>query len=238
MKKAKIKIPSNSLPLVLFVLVGCILAYVIYLRVNAVSMGKNMGSSMGSLAGKAVGSVEGMTKGRIKGNEEGKKAGLSAEDTVAEVANKMRQIENLQVLVASVKLRDFHSIGDNVAYAALYLAKGDYVFTIDLSEAVIRIGDNELIIELPNPEGTLYIDESSVNKIAEYQRKWFNGSAEDGYNAYLNTRKKLQEASEETLDNYEELFAAAKDAGEKQVTRLAQTVGTFSNVSVIWKEGE
>ena len=157
---------------------------------------------------------------------------------MAEVANKMRQIENLQVLVASVKLRDFHSIGDNVAYAALYLAKGDYVFTIDLSEAVIRIGDDELIIELPDPKGKLCIDESSIEKIAEYQQKWFNGSAEDGYYARLNTQKKLREAAEDTLDNYEELFASAKDAGEKQVKRLAQTVGTFSHVSVIWKEGE
>ena len=239
MKKFIKKIPKAGLPIILCVLMACVLVYAISLRINASSMGGGLGSSAGSLVGKAIGSLEGMTTGRVEGITAGKEAGLSAEDTEAEIANQIQQVENLEVLVASVKLSNFHTIGneDNPNYAALYLVNGNVVFTVDMSVAEITVQEDGLHIVLPKPVGTLYLDDSSVEKVAEYQKKFFNGSAEDGFDAYLNTMAKMQEATEETLDNYDVLISSAREAAVNQVTLLAQSVSTsYDNVVIEWAE--
>lgn len=231
------KIPKNSLLVVLCVLVGCVMIYTIYLRINATSMGGGIGAGTGSVVGKAVGSLEGMTKGRVEGTEAGKQAGLSAEDTEAKIANQLQQMENLEVLVASVKLSNFHTIGQGKDYAALYLVNGNVVFTVDMSKAQIVSGADKLKVTVPKPVGTLYLDESSVEKVAEYQRKFFNGNAEDGFDAYLNTMKKMQEASEETLSNYDDLENSARQAAENQISLIAKSVSTaYEEVEIAWAE--
>ena len=227
MKKLK-SAPINGILLVLLVLVACIFSYFATLRMNAKNIGGGLGTGAGSIVGKAIGSLEGMTKGRKEGTEAGRSAGLSAEDTSAEIATELQQTAELEVLVASVKLKDFHTIGDDINYAALYLVNGNVVFTVDLSQADIEPIENGLHVTLPSPKGTLYLDESSVKKVAEYQKKFFNGSAEDGFDAYLNTMKHMQEASEETLNNYDTLISAAKESAKKQVLLLAQGVQTGS----------
>lgn len=237
MKKILKKIPKNGIPVILCVLMGIILANTINLRMNAASLGGGLGTGAGSLVGKAIGSLEGMTTGRVEGAAAGKAAGLSAEDTEAEIANQIQQVEKLEVLVASVKLSNFHTIGkeDNPNYAALYLVNGNVVFTVDLSVADISMQSDGLHMVLPKPVGSLYLDDSSVEKVAEYQKKFFNGSAEDGFDAYLNTMAKIQEATEETLDNYDVLIASARSAAENQVTLLAKSVSTTNrNVIIEW----
>ena len=234
-KIAKTVLKSSPL-IVLFVAVLCIMIYTIYLRINATSIGGGIGAGTGTVVGKAIGSLEGMTLGRAKGTEAGKQAGLSAEDTKARIASDIHEMENLEVLVASVKMSDFHAIGgDNKAYAALYLANGNVVFTVDMSQAQIEEGDDGLHILLPGPKGTLYIDDSSVEKVAEYQRKLFNGSAEDGFDAYLNTMRKMQQASEETLSNYDFLLNSARQSAERQVKLIVKAVSTSnSDVLIEW----
>ena len=213
--------PSDTLLLLMAVL----LIFTVYWRITAESIGSRLGTDTGSAVGKAIGSFQGMTKGRKEGNEAGKAAGLKAEDTEAVVSNQLQQIENLEVLVASVKLSNFHEIGKEDShryYAALYLVNGNVVFTVDMSQAEISAQSDDLHIKLPKPKGTLYLDDSSVEKVAEYQTKIFNGSAEDGFDAYLNTMTKVQETSEETLANYEALVSAAEQAATNQVTLLAK----------------
>lgn len=226
MKKLQKKILNIVGSPVLFVLVACILFGAVALRWNATSFGSDLGAAAGFAAGRMAGSLEGLTAGRKAGTEDGKTVGLSAEDTAAAISNQMQQVENLEVLVASVKLNDFHTVGKEEAptYAALYLANGTVVFTVDLSQAQIQAQNNMLYIVLPQPVGNLYIDESSVEKVADYQKKFFNGSAEDGFDAYLNTMIKIQQATEETLNNYDVLASSAKQAAEHQVTLLAQSV--------------
>lgn len=221
-------VPKKGKLAVLLVLVACMFIRAIISCVNAKDLGGGLGTGAGSLVGKAIGSLDGMTRGKTEGTEAGRAAGLSAEDTVAEIANELKRTEELEVLAASVKLSNFHSIGEDKDYAALYLVNGNVVFTVDLSTADIIPMADGLHVTLPLPKGTLYIDESSVEKVAEYQRKFFNGNAEDGFDAYLNTMKHMQEATEETLDNYDTLIAAAKEAAVKQVTLLAQAVSTVS----------
>jgi len=225
------KIPKDGLPIILCVLIAIAMIYSINLRIQASSIGSGIGSGTGSIVGKAVGSFEGMGKGITEGTKAGKEEALSAEETVADISNRIQKSENLEVLVASVKLTNFHTIGKD--YAALYLANGNVVFTVDMSKAEVRKENKNLYITLPKPAGNLYIDNSSISKVAEYQRKIFNGSAEDGFDAYLNTLKKVQAASEETLDNYDALLTSAEDAAERQVTLLAEGVSTDSDQKII-----
>lgn len=224
MNKISKKFPKITSFGMVLVLMAILLIFTFYWWINARSIGNEIGSDTGSIVGKAVGSFLGMTDGKKKGEQAGRDAGLKAEDTAAVISNQLHQLENLEVLVASVKLSNFHSVGQEKSskyYAALYLVNGNAVFTVDMSQADISARSGDLYIKLPKPKGSLYLDDSSVEKVAEYQTKLFNGSAEDGFDAYLNTMTKMQEASEETLDNYEALILAAKKAATNQVTLLA-----------------
>ena len=224
MNKISKKFPKITSFGMVLVLMAILLIFTFYWWINARSIGNEIGSDTGSIVGKAVGSFLGMTDGKKKGEQAGRDAGLKAEDTAAVISNQLHQLENLEVLVASVKLSNFHSVGQEDSskyYAALYLVNGNAVFTVDMSQADISARSGDLYIKLPKPKGSLYLDDSSVEKVAEYQTKLFNGSAEDGFDAYLNTMTKMQEASEETLDNYEALILAAKEAATNQVTLLA-----------------
>lgn len=221
MDKSLKKLHSIAIPLIGCVLAACFLAFAIYYNAIAEARGNSLGQKTGTIVGKAIGSLEGITKGREEGIEEGKAAGLSASDTEADMANEIRKAENLEVLVASVKITDFQSIGDDVDYAALYLLKGEVVFSVDLSQAKIEDQGNGIQITLPLPHGELYIDQSQIDKVAEYQKHFFSGSAQDGFDAYLNSMAKVGETSVETLDNYDFLIEAAKEAAEKQVKQLA-----------------
>lgn len=231
------KLPSFAVPLIGCVLAACFLAFALYYNATAASRGNSIGQETGALVGKAIGSLEGITKGREEGPEAGKAAGLSARDTKADIANEIRKIENLEVLVASVKINDVHSIGENVDYAALYLLKGDVVFSVDLSQAEIEEQGNGIQITLPLPHGKLHIDQSQIKKVAEYQKHFFSGRAEDGFDAYLNSMLRVYEASTETLDNYDVLIEAAKKSAEKQVRQLALSVAVNTHqVNVNFKE--
>lgn len=226
MKKSSKKFLNAVSSPILFVLVACILFGAVALRRSAKSFGSNLGEAVGSAVGRMAGSLEGLTTGRKAGTEAGKAAGLSAEDTAATISNQMQQVEILEVLVSSVKLKNFHTEGQEAdpTYAALYLANGTAVFTVDLSQAQIQAQNDALHIILPQPVVNLYIDESSIEKVADYQKTFSNGSAEDGFDAYLKSMAKIHQVTEETLDNYDMLIDSAKQATEHQVTLLVQSV--------------
>ncbi len=234
MKKLLKKIPKSGIYIIPCVFIACVLIYVIILRVNAESMGTTFGQSAGSQVGKFVGSFEALTDYR-EAYAEGREQGLSAEDTTAEVANKIKEVERLEVLVASVKLNDIHTVGDD--YAALYLLKGDAVFAVDLSKAEITEESDGLHISLPQLEMDLIVDQSKIEKVAEYQKLLFNGSSEDGFDAYLNSMAKIVEESEETLVNYDSLKKTAEETAIKQVEQLANSVAVEKrDVIVTFKE--
>ncbi len=196
---------------------------VLFVALNFTLGAKSFGGNLGTGVGKAIGSLEGMTKGYSEGTAAGKAKGLSAEDTEANIASSLKKSEKLEVLVASVKLSNFHTIGEeeNPDYAALYLANGTVVFTVDLSQADVNLDGDTLCIVLPLPEsGKLCIDESSIKRKSQYQKNFFSGSADSGFDAYINTMKKQGTVSEETLSNYSELLEAAKLSAENQVKKL------------------
>lgn len=238
MKKVIKKLPAYVAPIIGCVFAACLLAIALYYNNRATSIGNHIGQGTGAMVGKAIGSLEGITTGRAEGKAAGKETGLSAQDTKTDIESEIKEVGNLEVLVASVKIKDFHAIGEDVKYSALYLMKGEVVFSIDLSKAEIQTSEGGLKILLPLPTGELYIDQRQVDKIAEYQEYFFSGSSEDGYNAYINTLKKIQSSSVESLSNYNELIEAAKISAKKQVRQLALTVSlNTQEATVQFKEG-
>lgn len=234
MKNLLKKIPKTGTYTIPCVFIACVLIYVIILRVNAESMGTTFGHSTGSQVGEFVGSFEALIDYR-EAYAEGKEQGLSAEDTTAEVANKIKEVERLEVLVASVKLNDIHIVGED--YAALYLLKGDAEFIVDLSNAEITEESDGLHIILPQLEWDLKVDQSKTEKVAEYQKLLFNGSSEDGFDAYLNSMAKIVKESKEKLVNYDSLKKTAEETAIKQVSQLANSVAVEKReIIVTFKE--
>ena len=197
-----------------------VLIHSIDLNNDAISTGEAIGGSTGILVGKAIGSVEGLTKGREEGFAAGKKEGLSAKDTVLTIKNVVSECQKLEVLVASISIKNFHEIGNKTQYAALYLANGEIIFTVDLSKLEVEEKSDCLEVTVPVPESKFVIDEQSIKKIDEYQTKFFNGKTEDGFESYLNTMRELHGKVEDNIDNYEELLQDAKNSAKKKIENL------------------
>lgn len=209
-------------------------------RFQAGRNGADLGASLGTNSGKLVGSIEGFSEAAAA-YDAGKKIGLSAEDTESRVANTLSRVEKLEVLVASVKLSDCHKVGTagDETYAALYLISGEVVVTVDLGKSKVDDSGENLVIILPEPEAELRLDQEKIERKASYIRTVFNGSAEDGYDAYLNSMAALSEKSTEELQNYESIIASAKAAAEKQVKELVgATTINEKNVVILFENIE
>lgn len=190
---------------------------------RSAEIGTGIGSGAGKLTGMAVGSYKGVTEGLEDGFSEGKAAGLSAEDITADITQAVREVGNLQVLAANVEIPDYHEVGKK--YAALYLFRGSAVFSVDLTRAsVSRTAEGEVIILLPEPDVSVNINDSETELLAEYQRKFFNGSADDGFQAYLNTLRSIDSIAPEKVSNYEVLMDMARNSAKKQTEMLASGI--------------
>ena len=149
-KKILKNLTPNAFLVIGCILAGCIFLYAVGLRQSASSIGNGVGVSAGTVVGKAIGSWEGLTRGSSEGEKAGREEGLSAEDTLISISNRIHQMEKLEVLAADVKLKNFHTIGKQQDYAALYLASGNVVFTVDLSRAKTSQQGNTFKIMLPD----------------------------------------------------------------------------------------
>ena len=187
------------------------------------NIGASIGSGAGKMTGLAVGSYRGVTDGLEKGADAGKEAGLNSDDLTMEISNAIREVGKLEVLVANVEIPDYHEVGKK--YAALYLFRGSAVFSVDLSKASIsKTAEGEVIILLPEPEAVVNINDSETELLAEYQRKFFNGSADDGFQAYLNSLRLIDQISLEKVSNYDVLMNMSKNSAKKQVEMLTGNV--------------
>ena len=210
--------PPVLLLLALLVAGACGLFYF-----KSAEIGAGIGSGAGKVTGMAVGSYRGVTEGIESGLTEGKAAGLGAEDITMEISNTVREVGDLEVLVANVEIPDYHEVGKK--YAALYLFRGSAVFTVDLNKAsVSRTADGEVIILLPDPTAVVRINDSETELLAEYQRRFFNGSADDGFQAYLNSLKLIDSIALEKVSNYDVLMDLARSSARKQTEMLASGV--------------
>ena len=226
----EVKRKKPLIPLFLFALCVAALVFSITTIVPLVKLAKDtgraVGDTAGTVAGLAVGSVEGATQGVQEGYVEGTEEGLSANDTVVELAKdiegSIRDLGQLQVLAVNVDLPTYHEVGKK--YAALYLLRGNAIFTVDLSKMDVTYNENKISILLPAPEVKLNIDHSETELMAERQRVFFNGKDSDGLKAYLNTLKIGKNRVENEIANYDALMELASAFAKKQIEDLANAV--------------
>ncbi len=190
------------------------------------SLGSGIGTITGTAVGAAVGSARGMTEGTSQGIADGEAEGLSAEDTTADMEDTMEAVGMLEVLVAGVTLENINEIGDT--YKGLYLIDGDAVFAVDLTQAEISYSSDgkNVYILLPEPELTLYLNQSSTEKLAEIQNFSWTVNARDGLSAYLNSMTETVEKVEECLTNYDSLLETAEESAKSQVGQLVTRICT------------
>ena len=191
---------------------------------SAQGIGEKVGVASGKAVGVAVGSFKGVTEDYPKGFEEGKEAGKSAEDTRVEMQNSLTEINRLEVLVSSFKVNNYHQFSDK--YAALYLAKAEAVFTVDLSKASVDASDDgmTLFITIPQPDVDVYIDERKTEKAWERQKHWFSGNAEDGFDIYINSLDQIEKNARLSIQNDEAMMRSARTSAETQIEQIANGV--------------
>lgn len=238
-KRKNKKIITNILSIACMVvaIVG-VFGYALPAYNNAKNLGISVGDRTGTIVGNVIGSFDGITTGLAKGAEDGKEEGLSAKDTKSEIKNSFSEIGNLEVLEAGVKLKDVNTLGDD--YAALFLLKGVAIYSVNLKDVEINdIDANTVEIMLPPINVEIYIDESATEKLAEYQKHSWSGSAKDGFAEYMNTRAATDQSVKETMENYSNLTEAAQSSAIKQIEIIAKAAtGNKKEVVVSFKEGE
>lgn len=206
---------------------------------NAKNLGISVGDRTGTIVGNVIGSFDGITTGLAKGAEDGKEEGLNPKDTTkSDIKNSFSEIGNLEVLEAGVKLKDVNTLGDD--YAALFLLKGVAIYSVNLKDVELNdIDANTVEILLPAINVEIYIDESATEKLAEYQKHSWSGSAKDGFTEYMNTRAATDQSVKETMENYSNLTEAAQSSAIKQIEIIAKAAtGNKKEVVVSFKEGE
>ena len=236
----RIRISKILIPMILaalcFIALVFLFTSILPLTQIAENVGKTTGENTGQIVGWAVGSVEGAIDGVPVGYQDGKAAGLNADDTVAEIANKIEQnvcgLGQLDVLAANVDLTTYHEVGKK--YGALYLLRGSAVFSIDLSKAKITYNDRDGIISivLPQPGVEVKIDPSETKRIAEWERKYFNGTDSEGAQAYLNSFGAFSSKSVDTIENYQDLLSLASESAKEQVKAFADAARGNTNILV------
>ena len=166
----------------------------------------------------------------VKGYNAGKKEGLSAKDTELQMKNTVDEIGKLEVLVANVKIPEYHSVGQK--YAAMYLFRGSAVFTVDLTKTNIIVNNTDIQVLIPKPVAEVRIDNKETERIIHRSAKIFNGSTEDGLEAYLNTLKAVDQVSTERISNYSELSEMAKQAAKLQLQDIIKNIcGNGKNIT-------
>ena len=238
-KRKSKKIITNILSIALMVVaVVGLFGYAVPAYNNAKNLGISVGDKTGTLVGNVIGSFDGITTGLAKGAEDGKTEGLSAKDTKTEIKNSFSEIGNLEVLEAGVKLRDVNTLGDD--YAALFLLKGVAIYSVNLKDVEINdIDTNTVEVLLPAVNVEVYIDESATEKLAEYQKHSWSGSAKDGFVEYMNSRSVMDQSVKETMENYSAMTEAAQSSAIKQIEIIAKAAtGNKKEVVVSFKEGQ
>lgn len=152
--------------------------------------------------------------------------------------NYITENAKLDVLTAEVSILEDMTIGDEASpdYKRIYSQKGTVVYSVDLSKVIpytASNGDKTIVfIPLQDLDATLYIDESTTNKIAEFQTGRFTGSAKDGYSAYLETARNSYAEMERTIKDYSGLLSMAEKEAREQVRMLIEETIVGKNISV------
>lgn len=177
-----------------------------------------------SKPGAFAGSWRYVTSGTAEATEEGTEVGLSAKDTVARIDTKMTMTGNLEVLLVDFHLTDKYTHGKY--YAALFGLKGEGIFSVNLEQSQTDYNKekNQITITIPEPVFIPYLDDGSLERLAEYKSSVFDGSSENGYEGYLNTREQVEQHVQEKLYGFDIMQKQARTSALRQVEMLASSV--------------
>ena len=178
-----------------------------------------VGRSFGSTVGIAVGSFQAVTEDMPAAYHQGREDGLSAEDTRAELQDRLTEVGRLDVLVATAKITDPHLVGNN--YAALWEFGADVIFSVDISKAQVRTGEGTIEVILPEPVAEINIDSTKTRLLDVWQRGR-TGDAKKGMDAFFNSLEKIELKGNEAIDNYEGLKNRARQSAEDEVMMLVR----------------
>lgn len=222
-----------------FVVLLFVLFLAVRMYVGAQKTGETVGSTIGTAVGGAIGSFKGITTGTQAGAEAGREEGLNAKDIkviVADIKDGLGELGKLEILTATASFRDVLGIGND--YRAFFLLRGNVVFTVDMNQVEIQpVSGAEISILLPVPECTVAIDDTATEKVAEYQKDFFTGDTQAGYEAFLKFVNQRSDELEKSLDGYDALNRQAQNAAEQQVKLLAKSIcGPDKTISVHIKD--
>lgn len=221
-------------------ILGMLTVFILILWIFSSSIGSMIGKTQGQLTGKAIGSLEGITTGRTEGAKAGKEEGLSAQDTTVEIGNTIQKVGNLEVLEVSTTLIRDETIG-NDTYKELSAMSADLVFFADLSKAAVNSSEDgsTINIQIPEPIAEIYPDQEDSLILAQAQKASLSVTAEEAYDAALNSFPKTIDEAKERIENYDFLEETAEETAIHQVENLASAVcGSDKKIVVTVEEGE
>lgn len=222
------------------VLVAAVLVLTVRMHAGAREAGEAVGSTAGTAVGGAIGSFRGITNGTQEGYDAGRKEGLNAKDIdiiVTGVKESLGKLGKLEILTATASFRDVLGIGND--YRAFFLLRGNVVFAVDMNQVEIHpISEKEISILIPDPICTVNIDDTATEKVAEYQKDFFTGDTQAGYEAFLKFVNQRSAELEKALDGYDDLNKQAQEAAIQQIKLLAENIcGPDKTISVRMKDG-
>ena len=134
----------------------------------------------------------------------------------------------LEVLSASVEINTSILKGEknNADYFYIYTSPGTAIYSVDLSKIEIDyiIDSNKVLIGIPNPDFVLYVNEEDGEKVFEYQKHNWTGTAEDGYNTFIETKTVSYNDMVEAMNNNQELIEMAKESAKSQITNISKSM--------------
>ena len=153
----------------------------------------------------------------------------------------VKEIGELEVMTASVQVNRqiLISSNNNVEYSSLYNVPGTAVYTVDLSKLEIDIvdtadGGRKVLVGIPALEVSLMVHEDELEKIAEYQKGRFTGSAKEGYEKYLAVTKESVAAVEKEIADSEGLRSRAEDSARTQIDMLIRSLSLENCETVLY----
>lgn len=137
----------------------------------------------------------------------------------------VKEIGNLEVLSASVNLGITETF-DNDKAAFQFKKEGTAVYSVNLEKIEISIDPEKKRLYASIPidaiSVTLYVDESSAEKVAEYQERGWTGNAETGYRKHLEMTTDGYEKMMQSLQNSSSLKTTAIESAEDQIQMLIE----------------
>lgn len=164
----------------------------------------------------------------------GRKSGDTFSSTkVTAKLTSIREIGMLEVMTASIRVNRYIGIAerneDKPDYAALYDIPGTVVYSVDLSKLDIdvvntEVGRRKVLVGIPTPEVSLMVAENEINKLDEWQKGLFTGTAESGYKKYMQASKDSVDAVEKEISDSENLKSRAMESAKTQIDMLIRNL--------------